>query len=259
MIEIPQEIKNSLAQAGLDRAQIQVFYLLLQKNMQSIQEITNNLKLPRSSVQLACETLLERGVLKVSPSGKRRDFYIENPKDIQKFVEYNENQIQAQKITLQKITPTLAALSAIKQGIEPIDIEDFSGADGFVEVFYRSLNQPKNGEVLRFAGDPQKFNVERERLVKYREERVKKKIFAKLLQPATSLSKDEKKDAKFKFREVRTLPLHIYNPDVNIAIWQNSVSITVWDKGLHSIVLTNKAFADFMRQQFEISWQKAEK
>lgn len=257
MLDIPQEIKKTLSEAGLDRTQIQVFYLLLQKNMQSIQEITNALSLPRSSVHLACETLLERGVLKVAPSGKRRDFYIENPKDIERFIEYTESQIQAQKISVKKIIPKLSAISTINQGAEPIEVEEFKGGDGFVEVFYRSLNQPKGGEVLRFSGDPQKFNVEREKLVKYRQERVKKKIFARLLQPESEFSEDEVKDARFKFREVRVLPKDIYNPDVTISIWQNSVSITVWDKGLHSTILTNKAFANFMRQQFENMWQKA--
>ncbi len=257
MLNIPQEIRQTLSEIGLDRTQTQVVMLLLKKNMSGIQDITNELALPRSSVQLACKQLLERGVLKVVASGKRRNFYIEHPRSIKNYLSYEENQIAIKKSSFETIAPKLAALFPVALGAEPIEIEHLEGEDGFVETFYRSLKQPKGSEVLRFGGDPQYFTVARDRLKQYREERMKKKLFARLLQPESRYSAEEVKDSKFKMREIRFLPKELYDPKVNVSIWGDVISYTVWDAGLHSVIIQNKAVADFMRMMFEISWNSA--
>ncbi|MFA6920084.1 MAG: helix-turn-helix domain-containing protein [Candidatus Paceibacterota bacterium] len=259
MIEIPQEIKKTLNEIGLDRTESQVYVLLLKKGLLSIQEITKELSLPRSSVHLACEGLLARGVAKVSMSNKRRSFYIEQPKDIEKFLIYEENELTSKKSALNSILPKLTAIYAVAKESEPIDVEELQGENGFVETFYRSLNQPKNSEVLRFGSDPDLFTIARDRLVKYREQRMKKKICSRLLQPESHLSTEEIKDARFKMREVRVLPKEFYDPKLQMSTWADNVAITVWDKGLHSVIIRNKAIADFIQQIFEIIWKQADK
>lgn len=258
MLDIPQEIKQTLASIGLDRTQTQVCVLLLRKNMLGIQDITNELKLPRSSVQLACEQLLERGVLKVSTNGKRRIFYIEHPKSIKNYLVFEENKITTHKSSLENILPRLTALFPTAIGSESIDVQHLEGEEGFVETFYQSLEQPKDGEVLRFGGDPQYFTVARDRLKKYREERMKKRIFARIILPSSRYSEEEVKDSKFKLREFRFFAKELYDPKVNVSIWQDKVSYTVWDAGLHSVIIQNKAVAEFMKMMFEIAWSSAQ-
>ncbi len=257
MLEITQEIKDTLKEVGLDRTETQVCILLLKKNMLGIQDITDELKLPRSSVHLACEHLLERGVLKISTSGKRRNFYIEHPKAIKNYLIFEENQIGIKKASLENIIPRLTALFPTALGAEPIEVEHLQGEEGFVETFFRSLKQPKDSEIVRFGGDPAFFTVAREKLKEYRQERMKKKIYVRMLHPKTPLSDEEQKDARFKMREVKFLPKEIFDPKVNISVWQDKVSITVWDAGLHSSIISNKAFADFMRSMFEVCWMQA--
>jgi DNA-binding transcriptional regulator GbsR (MarR family) len=259
MIQIPQEVKDTFKEIGLGIAEQQVYVLLLQKGMLSIQEISNQLKFPRSSVHLACEELLKMGVVKVSVTGKRRSFYIENPKSIENFIEFKENDLKSKKLSLNSILPRLTAMYAISQDDEPIDIDELQGEEGFIKVFYSSLDQAKGGEVLRFGGDPTLFTVGRDQLKKYREERIKKSIFTRLLQPESPESDFEIKDARFKMREVRVLDKELYDPKINASVWGDNVAITVWDKGLHSIIIRNKAIAGFMKQLFEIAWERAKK
>jgi len=257
MIEITKEIKNVLSEIGLDRTESQVYILLLKKGLFSIQEISNELKLPRSSVHLACENLLSRGVIKISKTGKRRNFYIEKPKDIENFINYQENKIQTNKLAISSVLSQLTALYVTSKETEPIDIEELEGEDGFVETYYRALRQPKNSEVLHFGGDPSIFTRGRSRIKKYTEKRMKKKIYSRLLLPNYEFSKNEIKEAKFKMREVRILKKEIFNPKVNASVWQDHIAITIWDKGLHSVIIRNKAIADFMKQLFEIAWGQA--
>lgn len=257
MIEIPQEIKNALNKIGLDRAEQQVFMALIKQNMLGIQEITNKVNLPRSSVHLACESLLFKNVIKVHLSGKRRSFYIEKPTDIQKIIEYKEKKLFAEKLNLDEVLPKITSIYAISQEIEPIDIEEFQGEDGFIETFYRSLDQEKNGEVLRFGSESEYFTIAREKLKKYSEKRMKKKIYAKLILPDSPLAKEEVREAKFKMRETRVLPKNIYDPKVQMSTWTDHIAITVWDKGLHSVIIRNKSIADTLKQIFNIAWEKA--
>jgi sugar-specific transcriptional regulator TrmB len=259
MIEISQEIRDVLREIGLDRTEMQVCLFLFKNNMLSIQDIAKGIGLPRSSVHLACENLLARGVLKILVNGKRRIFYIEHPKAIKSYISYEENKLAAKKLSLEAIIPRLIALFPMTVGTESIEIEQLQGEEGFVETFYRSLKQPKGSEVLRFTGDPALFTIARDRLQKYRDERIKKRIFARLLQTESMYSEEERKDSRFRFREFRFLPKEVFDPKVNVSIWQDKVSLTVWDAGLHSVIIQNKAVADFMKNLFEIIWTNAKK
>lgn len=257
MIDIPKDIKSALSEIGLDRAECQVYILLLKKTFLGVQAITNEVKLPRSSVHLACENLLAKGVIKVITSGKRRNFYIEDSKQIQNYILHKENAIQTQKLNLFSVLPKLSALQAISQDSEPIEVQELQGENGFVETFYRALEQKKGGEVLRFAGSPENFTVARDKLKKYREKRVKMKIYTRILQPSSPQSEEEVRDAIGKSREVRILPKEMYDPKTQMSVWEDKIAITVWDKGLHSIIIRNSAIAKTMKQLFNIAWDKA--
>lgn len=257
MLEIPQSTKQSLKNIGLDSAQIQAVFFLLGHGLSTIADIAVGVKLPRSTIHLAVESLLERGVLGVTASGKRRMFYIENPEKIKKFLEHDQLETQKKLSELELLMPELRGFFALQGDAEKIDVEHLSGEDGFVEVFYRSLDQDKNGEVVRFSGEAEKFTVARERLKGYRELRMKKKITARLLMTDSPQIEFEKQEAKLKFREVRSLPREVFNPNLQISIWTSHVAITVWDQGLYSVIITNKSIAEFMKMMFELAWAQA--
>lgn len=257
MIEISQSIKQSLKEIGFDSAQIQTIFYLFKHGMVSIADIAQGVKLPRSTIHLAVEDLIERGVLGVTISGKRRLLYIENPEKIRSFIEHDALELKKKQTQFELVLPELRNFFALQGDIEKIDVEHLEGEDGFVQVFYRSLEQKKGDEVLRISGTPEKFTVAREKLKGYRDERTKKKIGARILMTESPMVALEKEEAKRKFREVRSLPATLFHPNLNISIWPEHVAITIWDKGLHSIIITNKSISDFMKMMFEISWRQA--
>lgn len=256
MLDIPKEINETLKAIGLDRAESQAYFSLLKRGAMGIQEITEEVKLPRSSVQLACENLLKRNVFKMSISGKRRSFFIEKPKDIENFIKYEENIINKNKSSINLIVPKLNTIYAFSQEIEPIEIEELQGEDGFIETYYRSLDQPINSETLRIGGDTRLFLIQKEKLKKYTETRRKKKIYTKLLLPDYELSKKEKEEAKFKMRDVHILNKEIFDPKIQMSIWLENTAFTVWDKGFHTVIIKNKSIADTLKQLYQIVWKQ---
>lgn len=257
MIEIPQKLKGSLKEVGFDFAEQQSIFYLFKNGISNIADIVKGVKLPRSTIHLAIEKLIERGVLATTTLGKRRMVYIEKPERIKKFVEH-EQAITAKKMAeVELILPELRTFFALRGSSEQIDIEHLEGEDGFVETFFKSLEQEKNGEVLRFSGATETFTVARERLKSYGILRRKKNITARMIIPESPMANDEKNEAKVKLRETRTLPQSIFNPNTHITIWTNHVSITIWDQGLRSIIITNKSIYEFMKMIFELAWNQA--
>jgi predicted transcriptional regulator len=183
MIEIPQVIKQSLREVGFDMAETQTIFHLFNCGLSTVADIAASTKLPRSTVHLAVENLIERGVLGTTLSGKRRMVYLENPEKLRKFVEYEQLMTSKKLSQLELVLPELRSYFALRGDSEKIDIEHYEGEDGFVEIFYKSLEQPKGAEVLRIGGDPERFTVARDRLREYRDMRVKKKISTRLLMP----------------------------------------------------------------------------
>ena len=257
MIEIPQTIKQPLKDIGLDSAQIQTIFFLFKTSMVTIADIAEGVQLPRSTIHLAVEGLIERGVLGTAVSGKRRLLYIENPGKIRKYIEHDELVAKRKLSEFEILLPELRSFFALRGDSEKIDVEHLEGEEGCVQVFYRSLNQDKGGEVLRMGGNPEKFTVAREQLKGYREQRMKKRIFSRLLLSDSPLIETEKENAKSRFRDVRALSSEIFNPNLQVSIWKGHVAFTIWDSGLHSIIITNKSISEFMKMLFELAWSSA--
>ena len=257
MLEISQEIKNTLKNIGFDTAEQQVVFFLFKNGLSSIADIASGVKLPRSTIHLAVENLIKKDVLSTTILGKRRMVHIEKPEKIRKFIEDEQKQINKKMSELEHILPNLRSFFALKGENEKIDVECLEGEDGLVEIFFRSLEQEKGGEVLRISGDAEKFTVARDRLKNYGVIRRKKGINSRIIMPNSAIAQEEINEARFKMREVRILPKNIFSPNLQFSIWKNHVAFTVWDEGLNSIVVTNKSISDFMKIMFELAWSQA--
>jgi predicted transcriptional regulator len=257
MLEIPQEIKKTLQNIGLDTAEQQVVFYLFKQGLSAIADIASGVKLPRSTIHLAVENLLERKVLGVTILGKRRMLYIEKPEKLKKFVEYEQAEAQKKMTELESLLPELRTFFALRGNAEKIDVEFLEGEDGFIETFFRSLDQEKGGEVLRISGDTETFTVARERLKGYGVARRKKNITARHIITDSPMAEDEIIESRIKSRETRVIAKSILNPNLHMSIWKNHVTFTIWDEGLHSIIITNKSIYDFMKMMFEIAWSGA--
>lgn len=257
MIEIPQEIKRTLKEIGFDLAEQQIIFCLFKNGLSSVADISSMVKLPRSTIHLATESLIGKNVLATTTVGKRRLIYIEDPEKIKKFVEYEKVKADKKMAELESILPELRSFFAIRGENEKIDIEHLEGEAGFVETFYRSLNQDKYGEVLRIHGGEETFTVARSQLKEYGVIRRKKHILARHIISDSPMAKAEVSESFVKMRETRILPKSVIKPNLHLSIWKNHVSFTIWDKGLHSVIITNKSISDFMKMMFEVAWSQA--
>lgn len=257
MIEIPQAIKQNLREIGFDMAEQQTIFYLFRYGLSSIADIAKGVTLPRSTIQLAAEGLLTRSVLAVTTVGKRRMFYIEKPDKLKAFIEYEQLETNKKLAHLESLLPELRSFFALRSGNEKIDIEFFEGDDGFIETFFRSLDQENGGEVLRVSGDTETFTVARSKLQGYGKARRKKNISARNIITESPAAADEVFEGRVKGRETRIISKSLLNPNVHVSLWKNHVAFTIWDEGLNSIIITNKSIYEFMKSLFELAWNMA--
>lgn len=257
MIEIPQDIKTKLKDIGLDMAEQQVVFYLFKNGLSNIADIVTGIKLPRSTVHLAVEHLISKNVLAFTILGKRRMIYIEKPDKIKKFVEFEQDLANKKMNQLETLLPELRSFFALRGTSEQIDVEHLAGEDGFIETFFRSLEQNNGGQVMRISGDTETFTVARDRLKGYGVSRRKKLITARHIITDSPMAADELNESRVKLRETRIVPKNILDPRLHFSLWPNHVAFTIWDEGLHSIIITNKSIYDFMKMMFEIVWNLA--
>jgi hypothetical protein len=203
---------------------------------------------------MATEQLLERKVVASTIMGKRRMVYIEKPEKLKKYVEFEQTAAQTKLSKLESLLPELRSFFALRGDSEKIDVEMLEGEDGFIEAFFRTLDQDKGGEVMRISGDTETFTVARDRLKGYGVARRKKKIHARHIITESPMATDEVEESRIKGRETKVIAKNILNPNLHLSIWKNHVSFTIWDEGLHTIIITNKSIYDLMKMMFEIAW-----
>ncbi len=253
-----QSLRENLKKIGFTEPEITIYLELLPRGALSIAEIEEITHLPRSTVAFVINRLLEHGVIKFFVKGKRKNYYAESAESVMKFIMKEEEQLRLKKVMSQTLIPQLEALHYLKQQ-DKANVRFFEGEEGFKEIYGMTLEQPRGGEILRFGVSTEKFNVLSLFLKEYTKLKLQKKIKTRLLIPESPLASAVKTDDPNDLRETRTLSRDIYNPKVNIAIWGNKVTYTIWDKSLTTILIESAAFTDTMKMIFELCWEMAKR
>lgn len=251
-------LEKRLIEAGMSEAEAKVYLMLLSKPSMSIQEITDAINIPRSTVSVAIDKLLSVGVISSFTYGKRKNFAIKSVDAIENYIADAEREIQARKAGLGQLISSLRQSHFLSSG-SSVELEVLRGEEAYKELYTRALKLKAGEEVLRINVESEKFIFAREFFREYSQQKNKKKIKTRLLLPESALGKGVQERDKIGFRETRFLPRNIYNPDAAISIWSDTVSLTVWDENLETVVVHSKQLVDIFRSIFELLWKNAKK
>ena len=257
-MQIKNDLKTSLKNLGLTPAEAEVYLFLLNGGVASAQEITKAIKLPRSTIVLAINNLLEQELIYYYIKGKRKNFVAQDPEMLINIVRKKELEFNLKKTEIRKLIPELQNIGIIRPA-EDIKTEIFNGEEGFKKAYNLTLAQKKGGEILRFGISSAKFTVLPDFLRGYVKAKNKKLITTKLLLPEDNkdLLRSVMADDHNDLRETRILDKRLYNPNGNIAIWNDCVAFISWEKNLSVVLIKNKSIAEMLRMIFNTCWQSA--
>ncbi len=255
--EKSETIKTKLLELGFSEAEASVYMFLVRNGAAGIQTITDAVSLPRSTVNLSVEKLVDGGLVSFFTRGKRKNYVPHNLENLMNYFIPEEQAIQNKKRAVQALLPDLESIFYL-QSKAAGNVEFMEGEEGFRKLYSLTLDS-EDKEILRLSIASEKFNFIPEFLKEYVGKKNERGIRTKLIVPETEFSRSlQDGDAKDN-RETRYLDKNAYNPDIAMVIWDENVAMTVWDRNLKTILIKSEIHADFFRSIFNMLWNIAQK
>lgn len=237
---------NLLQKLGLSQKEAKLYLVSLEAGPATIAKLAHNSGLKRGTIYEFLGEMLEKGLLEVTISGKRRLYSGTPPKKLEKIID-------RQKEILNSLLPDLSLLSSNSQ--EKPKIRFYEGRSGILSAYYEILNIPNGSEVLGFSTFESVYKIFTENSISnYIQRRVAKKIRQKLIMPSDKFGHNHIDNNEKELRETIMIPKEKFPITNEINIYQNKVAIISLGEEKVGVIIESKQVADTQRAIFNLLW-----
>ena len=250
--------QEKLTEIGLSKNQAEIYSLLISSGKQKGSEIAKKVGLSRQLTYKILDELIELELVeKKKESGKAGNFLTTHPSNLDNLLQKKENEIKKAQRELSVTIDSLISEYNLNSG-KP-GVQFFEGIDGVRKVLYDSLQNSE--EIYAFIDFISIEKYVKKINAEYMQERIKKKVFKKILTVNNSETKKLLKNYSKDFTEIRLLPQN-NNISFSVAteIYDNKISyITFKEKILTATKISDPEIYKLNKIIFEALWEKAEK
>lgn len=242
---------SQLKKLGLSQKEAQLYLTSLETGPATVAKLAQKSGLKRGTIYEFLGKMLEKGLLEMTISGKRKLYAGVEPKKLQKIIE-------RQKEILENLLPDLSLLT-IGSSAKP-KINFYEGREGMLSVFYDILDLPEGSEVLGFAtyeGIHKLFS--KKEIDVYIKKRAEKKIKQKLIVPTDEFIEERSSDNKKELRETILIPRKNFLIKSDISIYQNKVAIVSLADEQVGVIIESSQIAETQRAIFNLLWHSLRK
>jgi len=244
---------NQLQHLGLSDKEAAVYMASLELGSDTVQEIANRAEVKRANTYAVIEKLMSKGLMSSVEKGKKTLYQVEDPKQLLRLLEEQEEDIKKKEQEFKKHLPELETLFDIAE--EKPKVRYFEGKEGLIAI-REDYFKAKNKEVFSFyAADEEKKVFSVEELKKASKERKKKKIKIKLLYT----DDEEHNELNAEFTKRRFIPKNKFPLSSTFIIYDNKVGIVSLKGKLIGVIIENKEITNTLRSIFNLAWDGAEK
>lgn len=237
---------NLLEKLGLSQKEAKLYLVSLETGPATIAKLAHKSGLKRGTIYEFLDEMLEKGLLEVTISGKRRLYYGTPPKKLEKIIE-------RQKEILNSLIPDLSLL--IQNTPQKPKIKFYEGKRGLFLAYYEILDIPNDSEVLGYATFEGIYEIfSKTAIEKYIRKRTAKKIKQKLIMPTDEHAQSHVDDNKKELRETIMIPRKQFFINNEINIYQDKVAIISLGEEKIAVVIESKQIADTQRAIFNLLW-----
>lgn len=252
-----RSVQNSLLEFGLSQTETRIYLFLLNKEPQSVVEISQNLHLPRTSIYDNVLKLIEKGLLEKHILYKTQKFSAFP-------ITILESLIDKQKSRMEKLQEEYAFLERnLMPGLLPIAVTQvryYHGAQGFMQMMWNALSADK--ETTGYSEFGRADIVGQKFLEKWMEEMVKRKIKDRVITNPTIditsylTSNAQKKRDLFQYtRFVDKSQLYISG---DTTVYNNIFAVAYWKQGeVVGVEIENPELVKTQKSIFEQMWKLA--
>lgn len=239
-------MKKELIQLGFSEHEADVYLAVLHLGQANVLDIARKSQVSRATVYEALEKLMIGKNINSVIKGKRRYYFAEDPSNILRRVRANEKKAQ-------RILPGLQSLYLAATN-KPV-IRYYEGPQGIISMFRDILSTlPEEAKYEAILNSKDEFALIGKEFDRYIADRVKKRIFARIITEHSELTKDWDKSATQYNRKVKFLPKGQHF-SVSYHIYANKVAMFSLQGPVVGVIIENKEIADMERMQFGYMWQ----
>ena len=235
---------KQLMQLGLSKKEAQVYIALLEIGRATAYKVAKQAGLKRPTVYLLLEELRKKGLVSKVPHAKNQIFIAKNPEEFFAEIEYSLSQAR-------RTLPELLA----KRIQNNISTQLFEGKHELEQALEYHREELAEQELLAFYGAPingkKVPDMYHRHAQALRDQNTHVRVFAP---DDESLKIFRDKDKEYG-QDAVYLPKEKYFPRVSVEVGQNLSKIFLHGVS-QALVIENKEFATFMRQVFELIWEK---
>lgn len=242
---------NKLKQLGLSQKEAQLYLIALETGPATVAKLAQKSGLKRGTIYEFLGGMLQKGLLEMTISGKRKLYASVEPKKLHKIIE-------KQQEILENLLPDLSLLT-IGTAAKP-KIRFYEGREGMLSVFYDIFELPEGSEILGFAtyeGIHKLFS--QKEIDVYIQKRAAMKIQQKLIVPTDEHIEQRVSDNKKELRETIMIPRKNFLIKSDISIYQNKVAIVSLAEEQVGVIIESSQIADTQRAIFNLLWSSLKK
>lgn len=245
-----------------------IYLSLIESGPETISEISQDSGIPRSTIYLLIETLIEKGLVTKTSRGKKTLYVPENPDYLVTVAKNMQKEINQTVFELGRVLPEMKAIHK-KNQVKPI-VKYYEGLEGIRQILEESLNYPELLFICSGYDNPIEENLET--YLDYQEKQIKEKNIScySILGKSPVYSRDEYKDKfgsakwhikyypdyiKIPFDDLTAnVRVEFDNPHTEKLIFGNKVVLISYEH-LNVVVIENKQISDFERGSFFMLWE----
>jgi len=238
-----EQLKEKLRQTGLSNKESEVYLSLLKNSLISGGELAKLLNMDRTHTYNLLNNLVNKGLATHILKEKKRLFRATSPKNLL-------NQIQKKEMLIKTIIPDLLKLEHIKK--EPSIVKILEGKEG-LRTIIRMLFESRQKDICVYGGTGKSYDA-----LKYEMPHIAKKTGIKHIKGRIITGEKLRGKLFTKLKNFKIKYIEELTPSSTM-IFENKVSINVFDDKIFSILIESKAVVDSYKKYFEYLWRVAKK
>ena len=235
-------LEKNLTELGLTIKESRLYIASIELGRANISDISKKADLNRSTCYSILNSLTNKGLVTAVIQKKKKIYVPAEPESLENLVE-RKNQI------LKEILPHLKGICNLPSR-KPI-MSFYEGETGIINTYFDNLTA--KDEILSIAGESTFNEFIIKKFPDYIKQRIKNRIYLKLITPNTETMQQWKTQDIQDFRVTKLVSKEKFPFKVNIDIYNNKVAITSIEKSI-GLIIEDSGIADTLRMLFKLTW-----
>ncbi|MCA9372325.1 hypothetical protein KC726_05525 [Candidatus Woesebacteria bacterium] len=245
-----QSIVPHLQVLGLSEEEIEIYLLVLTTGTMTVLHIARNSHIPRTTVYLLIDSLIDKQLLQIKMKGKKKYYVATEPNRLIEIIREQQSNLEKAHRELNRELPKLEALYCAKHN-KP-KIRYYEGEKQVRKIYEETLNAD---EIYVQCMTQQARAVMGAYLDAYFSRVIRRMIHTKEIVSDSKEDKEYQAEYATERNQIICIPSK-YNYETDYMIYNDNVAFITYKEGIPvGVVIEDKEIAAFERSRFLLIWE----